>query len=110
MIAVFIQISGGWTHHGGAQVTCFEYLTGRVLWQQELDLKTNLGANLGACTATLLVDAGQVLVSHAHLIVAYALESGAMQWHRRFDAGLPNARAVGVALAVPGCAEQGSVS
>ena len=43
-------------------------------------------------------------------IEAYALENGAIQWNRRFDAGLPNGRALGVALAVPGCAEQGSVS
>ena len=110
VVAVFIRINGGWTHYGAAEVVCIDYPTGRVLWQQALDVKMNLGPNVGACTATVLVDSGQVLVSHANVVAAYALENGAMQWNRRFDAGLPNGRALGVALAVPGCAEQGSVS
>lgn len=87
---------------GTAHICCLDYATGRLIWHQQL----KLGHNIAHFTATLLIDGGQVFVVHGDGLFAFALETGQMMWRRRVERATAN-RAVPVALAVSGRAEQG---
>lgn len=88
---------------GTAHLCCLEYATGRVLWNHQV----KGGRNIAQFTATLLIDGGQVLLVHDGALLAFALETGQLMWHRRIERATTNAGAVPVALAVSGQAQQG---
>lgn len=80
-------------------VTCLDYRTGRLAWQQRFDVGTVITNFAG----TLLVDSGQVLVALPTCVFAYSLADGAPQW--RHDIAAPQVTG-STALALPGLAAQ----
>ncbi len=81
-------------------VTCLDYRTGRVRWEQRFDDRTVITQ----FTGTLLVDAGQVVVALPTLVFAYSMADGTPQWRHEI-AGAVVSRST--ALALPGTAAQG---
>jgi len=59
-------------------VTALDDATGRVLWSQLVRREQTVYA----FAATILVDGGQVMLSHGDLIMAMSAENGQVQWSR----------------------------
>lgn len=78
------DVKGAWSADVLAVVSCLDLATGALLWQQTFDPEVNAGL----FAATVVVDAGQVLVSVATTLVAFGLADGLQQWSRRLEAPL----------------------
>ena len=97
-----LSVESMWSADALAVVTCLDYPTGRVLWQQRVEGKLNSSY----FSATLLVDSGQVLFAHGPVLVAYDLESGAMQWSQPIEGRSGGPNSLASALIIPGRSEQ----
>lgn len=86
-----------------AVLVCLDYASGRLVWRQEV----GVGLNVGFYTSTMLVDSGQVFVSHGAALVAFSLETGAVLWKQPVEGAGEGPRTIGVTLALQGVAVQG---
>ncbi|WP_044238384.1 outer membrane protein assembly factor BamB family protein [Chondromyces apiculatus] len=96
------MVDSMWAADGLAEINCLDYLTGRHLWQQEV----TTGANVGYYTATVLIEAGQVLIAHNTVLFAFVLENGAFMWQQPIDGAHAAGITMPVSVAVPGRATQ----
>lgn len=65
------------------EVHALDYLSGRLLWIQRVDCNPSTTFAGGA----MLVEAGQVIVAHHDVLVAFAADSGQTQWTRSSEHG-----------------------
>lgn len=94
------DMKGTWSADVLGVVTCVDYRSGRIQWQQTFDVNTNAGH----FRSTVLVDAGQLLLATSAHVFAFSLEDGALQWVHEGDVNSVNVTAS--ALALPGVAVQ----
>lgn len=83
-----------------AVVTCVDYRTGRLLWEQRI----HTGLTSVLVVPSLLVDGGQVLVTTGNKLCAMSLEDGTPHWSQPLRATIATSTTCG--LAVPGHATQ----
>ncbi|AKT43591.1 PQQ-binding-like beta-propeller repeat protein [Chondromyces crocatus] len=88
--------------NAASEINCLDYLTGRLLWTR--DVTTH--ENINVYSATLLVEGGQVLLTHGDRLFACALEDGALLWEQPLQGGMGEGHPKLSALAVPGRAAQ----
>jgi outer membrane protein assembly factor BamB len=85
--------TGSWSGNAKPVTACLEYLTGRLLWRVELPIETSPEF----ANASVLVDAGQIMIACAGSMFAMSLADGTPQWQRR-----GHAHAMLAGLAIPG--------
>jgi len=86
------------TATASVEIAALDDTTGRMLWTQSVNREQPM---LGFA-ATFVVDAGQVVVTCADVILALSAESGQVQWSRPSEHGDGGALHVAAELAVSG--------
>lgn len=87
---------GVWSAVAEAIVTCVDYRTGQKLWEQRI----HTGLNSVQVVPSLLIEAGQVLVTAGAQLCAMSLEDGAPHWSQPLRTATVTTTTCG--LAVPG--------